>query len=73
MCDRPRSRSRSPIGINPIVQTGSLPLRGTPPKTPTMSDVDEFELFYFVKDDIDHNSNVSGVSELRGGHPKVMY
>ena len=49
MCqsDRPRSRSRSPIGNDPTVQTGSLPLRGTPPKKPTMSDVDEFEFFLF--------------------------
>ena len=49
MCqsDRPRSRSRSPIGNDPTVQTGGSPLRGTPPKTPTMSDVDEFEFFLF--------------------------
>ena len=67
MCDRPRSRSRSPIGIAPTVQTGNSPLKN---KTPTMSDVDECEFFYFVEDDIDHNNNVSGVSKLRGGSPK---
>ena len=26
--------------------------------------------FYFVEDYIDHNNNVSGISELRGGSPK---
>ena len=67
MCDRPWSRSRSPIGIAPTVQTGNSPLKN---KTPTMSDVDECEFFYFVEDDIDHNNNVSGVSKLRGGSPK---
>ena len=68
MChsDMPKSRLRSPIGTAPTVQAGNSSYRGTPPKTPTMSNVDKFEFFYLAEDDIDCNNNVSGVSKLRG-------
>ena len=65
--DRGRSRSRSPIGAAPGGCVTKSPFVGSPPRTPTMSDIDEFVFPDLIEEDPDCNNNVRVVG---GSSPK---
>ena len=69
MCesDRGRSRSRSPIGAAPGGCVTMSPFVGSPPRTPTMSDIDEFVFPDLIEEDLDGNNNVR---VMEGSSPK---
>ena len=68
--DRGRSRSRSPIEAAPGACVTMSPFVGSPPRTPTMSDVDEFVFTDLVEEDLDHNNNVCVLPETGGSSPQ---